>query len=111
VQENAVAPVEDLTLSFEEFESLCASGQLKPQAHNLAVKPRIRVWKARFTGHAEIEGFLPNSVLRLAGCKAGIEGSQEKVQEYLEKTWVAFLRKTFPGCEITVSPLTTLNHG
>jgi hypothetical protein len=94
---------------------------LKPHAHHLLVKPRLRVWKAgaksRISGHAEIEGFLPNGVLRLAGCKADAgkestgEGEKKNVLEFLEKTWVTFLRKKFPGCEITVSPATVLHHG
>ena len=124
VQENSVAPVEDLAVSFEEFEILCNEGMLKPHARHLLVKPRLRIWKgatgsgkSRVSGHAEMEGFLPNGVLRLAGCKARQdetlteEDEKKKVLEFLEKTWVAFLRKKFPECEITVSPATVLHHG
>jgi lysyl-tRNA synthetase class 2 len=124
VQEASVAPVEDLALSFEEFETLCNEGMLKPHAHNLLVKPRLRVWKAgvgsgrsRLSGHAEIEGFLPNGVLRLAGCKTKSdeplteEEEKKKILEFLEKVWLTFLRTKFPECEITVSPATVLHHG
>jgi lysyl-tRNA synthetase, class II len=122
VQETSVAPVEDLAVSFEEFETLCNDGMLKPHARHLLVKPRLRVWKSatgksRVSGHAEIEGFLPNGVLRLAGGNAKPdetltgEAEKEKVLEFLEKTWVTYLRKKFPECEITVSPATVLHHG
>ena len=122
VQETSVAPVEDLAVSFEEFEILCNEGMLKPHAHHLLVKPRLRLWKgaagkSRVSGHAEIEGFLPNGVLRLAGGNAKPdatsteEAEKKKVLDFLEKTWVPFLRKKFPGCEITVSPATVLHHG
>src|SRR5258706_12605980 len=76
VQESALAPVEDLALSFEDFESLCGDGVLKPHAGHLTIKPHIRLWSAaaspassRASGHVEIQGFLPNSVLRLSGFK------------------------------------------
>src|SRR5204863_759322 len=35
---SALAPGEDLALSFEDFESLCDDGVLKPHARNLTVK-------------------------------------------------------------------------
>jgi hypothetical protein len=124
VREDLVAPVEDLAVSFEEFEILCNEGMLKPHAHHLLVKPRLRIWKtatkdgkSRVSGHAEIEGFLPNGVMRLAGCKSQRddklteEDEKKKVLEFLEKTWVTYLRKKFPECEITVSPATVLHHG
>jgi lysyl-tRNA synthetase class 2 len=124
VQESSVAPVEDLALSFAEFEALCNDGMLKPHAHHLLVKPRLRIWKSgaagaksRFSGHAEIEGFLPNGVLRLAGCRRdsdetlGEEDEKKKILEFLDKTWMTFLRTKFPECEITVSPATVLLHG
>lgn len=121
VQENSVAPVEDLAVSFDEFETLCAEGMLKPHAHNLLVKPRLRVWKSgaktRISTYAEIEGFLQNGVLRLAGGKSqpneilSEDEEKKKALEFLEKKWVPFLRKTFPQCEITVSPATVLHHG
>jgi lysyl-tRNA synthetase, class II len=124
VREDSVAPVEDLALSFDEFEVLCNEGLLKPHAHHLLVKPRLRVWQAaggagktRVTGHAEIEGFLPNGVLRLAAGKTHPDESasepdkKKHVLEFLEKTWVTHLRKKFPANEITVSPATVLRQG
>jgi lysyl-tRNA synthetase class 2 len=97
VEEASVAPVEDLALAWEEFESLCASGALKPHARNLTLKPRIRAWPSnRFTCHIEIEGFLVNGVLRLT--VAPPFNHQLKVPE--------FLRRTFPDCVVTLSPAT-----
>jgi lysyl-tRNA synthetase, class II len=123
VAEGSVAPVEDLAVSFGEFETLCNEGMLKPHAHHLLVKPRLRLWKAvgkdgktRVSGHAEIEGFLPNGVLRLAGGNIkpdetlAEEAEKKKVLDFLEKTWVTYLRKKFPECEIKVSPATVLHH-
>jgi hypothetical protein len=52
--------------------------------------------------------------LRLAGGRAAPdaalteEDEKKKVLEFLEKTWVTYLRKKFPECEITVSPATVL---
>src|SRR6185436_12563302 len=46
VHESTVAPVEDLALSVEDFESLCADGVLKPHARNLTIKPHVRLWDA-----------------------------------------------------------------
>ncbi len=110
VQESAVAPVEDLALSFEEFEALCNDGVLKPHAHHVLVKPRLRVWgKSRVTAQAEMEGFLPNGVLRLAGGKTGTD--RQIVLDWLEKSWVTFLRKKFSDREITVSPTTVFEQG
>jgi hypothetical protein len=123
VQEPTLAPVEDLALSFEDFESLCDDGLLKPHARNLTVKPHVRLWRvasplgrSRASGHVEIEGFLPNSVLRLAGYKIKSEESlsdeeeKKKVLDLLELWLVQFLRKTFPDCQVTVSPATVMHH-
>jgi lysyl-tRNA synthetase class 2 len=107
VHENSVAPVDDLALSFDEFDSLSNNGALKPQAHHLTIKPHLRVWPNLTSGYAEVEGFLTNGVLRVAGCK---ETAQPKVAEFLEKSWPAQLKKKFPHCEITVSPPTVMNQ-
>ena len=78
VAEPTLAPVEDLALSVEDFEALCRDGVLKPHARHLILKPHVRLWsfapaKSRGSGHVEIEGFLPNSVLRVAGYKLKAE--------------------------------------
>jgi len=120
IQESGLAPVEDLVLSLEDFESLCTDGVLKPHARNLTIKPHVCLWSRMSTpktpyasSHVEIEGFLPNSVLRLSGDKitAGSEQDEkQKVVNLLEHSLVKFLREKFPECELTVSPPTVLRH-
>jgi lysyl-tRNA synthetase class 2 len=121
IEEPSLAPVEDLALSFEDFESLCGEGLLKPHSPHLIIKPHVRLWKngtspgpARASGHVEVEGFLPNGVLRLAGYKIKPEESpgdgegKKKVLDRLEQSLASFLRKTFPECRVTTAPATTL---
>jgi lysyl-tRNA synthetase, class II len=118
VEEPTLAPVEDLALSAEDFESLCQEALLKPHARHLLVKPHVRLWnvagKGRASAHAEIEGFLPSSVLRLAGYKIAAEqglseeAASKRALEVVDRSLVQFLRKTFADCEITVSPPTLL---
>jgi lysyl-tRNA synthetase class 2 len=120
VKESAIAPVEDLTLSMGEFESLCDDGALKPHALNLTIKPHIHLWEktssgnARMVAQAEIEGFLADSILRLSGYHKILPSGSEPAGgawEGIEKPLAAFLRKQFPGCELTVSPVTVTRHG
>ena len=95
--------MEDLALSWEDFQSLCNQGLLHPHARNLAIHPRVRYWGAvQTTGQVEIEGFLPNSVLRLAGFKIPPEESA------FENELVQFLKSKFADCHITVSPIAIL---
>jgi hypothetical protein len=117
VHEASVAPVEDLVLSVEDFEALCKEGSLKPHATNLVIKPHLRIWSpARASGHIEIEGFLPNSVLRLSGYKVDLKSShtdeahREEYSKSLELTLVKLLREKFPGCHIAVSPPTVMRQ-
>jgi lysyl-tRNA synthetase class 2 len=123
IQEATLAPVEDLALSLEDFESLCADGTLKPHAHQLFIKPHVRVWHTqtpqgqnRASAHAEVEGFLPNSVLRLTGFKlppgAPLAGQDEKkkAMDSIEHSLSQFLKKTFPECHVTLSPSTVLQN-
>jgi lysyl-tRNA synthetase class 2 len=123
VQETAVAPVEDLTLSAEDFEALCADGVLRPHAHNLLIKPHVRLWdgaspgeRLRASAHVEIEGFVANSVLRLSGYKIKSaerlpeEDEAKKVLDLVNSSLVAFLHKTFPQCQVTVSPATVMRQ-
>jgi hypothetical protein len=119
VAEPALAPVEDLALSVEDFEALCRDGVLKPHARHLILKPHVRLWnvargRPRGSVHVEIEGFLPNSVLRLASYKLppyeALLDEEEKKQALglMEQSLVRFLRETFPECQVTVSPATVL---
>lgn len=116
VAEPALAPVEDLALSFEDFEALCGEGALKPHARHVLIKPHLRIWShGRVSGHVEMEGFLPNSVLRLAGGKTKAGASQmaderKKITlNEMERALPQFLKKTFPECELTISPATILH--
>jgi hypothetical protein len=86
----------------------------------VTIKPHVRIWRgAAMTDCArasdvEIEGFLPNSVLRLAGFKIhseaplSEEAERRKFVELLEHSLVQFLRRTFPECHVTLSPATML---
>jgi len=120
--EPALAPVEDLALPVEDFEALCREGVLKPHAKHLILKPHVRLWnaaghKSRASGHVEIEGFLPGSVLRLAGYKLSADEAlsedeeKKRVLGTIELTLVRFLREGFPECQVTVSPATLLRQG
>jgi lysyl-tRNA synthetase class 2 len=103
IAEAEVAPVEDLALSWEDFEALCREGVLKPHARNLAVHPHVRVWtESLATGQIDIEGFLPNRVLRLAGFK--LKGGEVAFEGELAQ----FLKTSFAECHLVVSPTTVL---
>jgi hypothetical protein len=102
-------------LTLEDFEALCAQGVFKPHARNLFVKPHLRLWsKGRATGHVEIDGFLPNSVLRLAHSNSSPDAAspeaspKKKMLDRMERSLPEFLKKTFPHCELTVSPATVM---
>jgi lysyl-tRNA synthetase class 2 len=124
VAEPALAPVEDLALSVEDFEALCRDGVLKPHARHLMLKPHVRLWPSapgasRGSCHVEIEGFLPNSVLRLAGYKLNPEQALPEEEEkkkklvlgMIELSLVKFLSEKFPECQVTLSPVTLLRNG
>jgi hypothetical protein len=112
--------VEDLALSVQEFEDLCVNGTLKPHARHLGIKPHLRLWpapagaRASASGHVELEGFLPNSVLRLAGYSFQAsetdtsEDDKKRFAELLDTSLLRFLREKFPTCELNVSPATFL---
>jgi lysyl-tRNA synthetase class 2 len=121
VEESAAAPVEDLALSIEDFRSLCQEGILKPNARNLILKPHVRIWGvpsppggSRASGHAEVEGFLSNSMLRLAGCVLAWgqhmpeDQQTAKILELLDQSLVLLLRHKFPDCHVSVSPPTVM---
>jgi hypothetical protein len=122
VAEPALAPVDDLALSVEDFEALCRDGVLKPHAHHLILKPHVRLWSvapAKSCGscHVEMEGFLANSVLRVAGYKIKTEEvlsdeeAKKQVLGLMELSLVKFLRERFPECQVAMSPATVLHNG
>ena len=121
IAEPTLAPVEDLALSVEDFEALCRDGVLKPHARHLILKPHVRLWsvapaKSCGSSHVEIEGFLPSSVLRVAGYKIKTEEvlsdeeAKKQVLGLMELSLVKFLQETFPACQVTVSPATVLHN-
>jgi len=108
-------------LSAEDFEALCREGVLRPHARHLILKPHVRLWgvaptRSRGSGHVEIEGFLPNSVLRLAGYNLKAEEAlpdeeaKKRVLGLIELSLVKFLQEAFPTCQVTVSPATMLHN-
>ena len=117
ITESTLAPVEDLALSLQDFEALCGEGSLKPHAHTIIIKPHLRVWKkGRVSAHVEIEGFTANSLLRVAGfpTQAGAPSLAEERKkmafQQMERALPQFLKKSFPECEVTVSPVTITNE-
>lgn len=117
IQESSLAPVEDLALSSEDFESLCREGTIKPHARNLTVKPHLRIWKtapaggsSRASAHVEIEGFFPNSVLRVSGYKIESSTPEPELLKAVD-TLAEFLRKTFSDCQVILSPATVMRQG
>jgi lysyl-tRNA synthetase class 2 len=124
LKEPELAPVEDLAMSLEDFKSLCAEGVMKPHARHLILKPHVCLWGennpdgARLYGHFELTGFLPNSVLRLSGHPVKYRPQSSETADAKapaaspldETAFVRFLRDTFAGCEVTVSPATFLRN-
>lgn len=123
VPESAIEPMEDLAMSFEEFESLCHDGVLKPNGGHLTVRPNIHLWSAvpplgrsRTSGHVEIEGFLPNSMLRLTGYPIKSEeihsddGVKKTFLDLVDQSLVRLIRGAFPACHVTVSPPVVTRH-
>jgi len=118
IEQPNLAPVEDLVLSFADFEAMCGNGTLKPHGKHLIVKPHIRYLPAAgnstAVGHFEIEGFLANSVLRLSGCAIAAgenvkeADARKQVSAWLEK--IQFLQKQFPDCHVTIAPVTNLGE-
>jgi lysyl-tRNA synthetase class 2 len=115
IREQSLAPIENLALSESEFEALCKGGQLKPQTTHITVKPHLRLWSGgRYTGHADLESFLENSTMHLSGFNIELpkEITDDQAKEIfvgkLEASLIQFLRKTFPQCQLTVSPATLI---
>jgi lysyl-tRNA synthetase class 2 len=62
LEDSAMAPVEDLVLSFADFEALCGEGLLKPHARNLILKPHLRFWGlARVSGTWRLAASCPTA--------------------------------------------------
>ncbi len=123
IQEAALAPVEDLALSLDDFKALCNDGVIKPHARHLLLKPHVRWWAAnegtgsRASGHVEIEGFLSGSVIQLTGFtiagqeKLTEEQEKKAMHDLLEAPLAKFLSAKFPESELTLSPATITRQG
>jgi lysyl-tRNA synthetase class 2 len=119
LEESTLAPVEDLALSAEDFQSLIRDGALKPHAKHLVLKPHLRSWKTpngktHVSGYVEIEGISANTVLRVTGFflttepATPDESRKKQLLDLCESKLFKFLRETFPALELTVSPATYL---
>ena len=74
IDEHSTGPVEDLTLTFEQFDTIARETGLQAKRDHLVVHPHIRVWNPalrgqpyRVTGYVDVEGFFANGILRLSG--------------------------------------------
>ncbi|MGZ4972126.1 MAG: lysine--tRNA ligase [Limisphaerales bacterium] len=113
IREQPLAPVENIALSSADFESLCQDGVFKPQTTHLTIKPHLRVWAdGRISGHVDIESFVADNIVHLTGYSVELPKTitDDEAKHFfhgkLEISLMAFLRKTFPLCQLTVSPTT-----
>lgn len=74
VEDHSTGPMEDLTLTFEQFDTIGKDKAFSPKRDHLVIHPHIRVWNPalrgqpyRVTGYVDVEGFFANGILRLAG--------------------------------------------
>jgi lysyl-tRNA synthetase class 2 len=91
IEERTTGPVEDLTVTFEQFENLAKENLLHPKRDTLVIHPHVRLWAPaqrgqpwKVTGSVDVEGFFANGVLRLSGYnltsdKPGTERDQLQV--------------------------------
>jgi lysyl-tRNA synthetase, class II len=117
VREQALAPVENIALSNFDFESLCRDGILKPQTTHVTIKPHLRAWPdGRISGHIDLESFLADNVVHLTGYSVELpralndEEAKNVFVGKLESSLLSFLRRTFPHCQLTVSPATVMRN-
>jgi lysyl-tRNA synthetase, class II len=114
--EQTLAPVEDLMLSFADFDALCGEGLLKPHGRHIRLHPHLRVWdNRRVSWHVEIDGILANSLLRLSAPSSvageSVEEQKKKALEIVERELPKMLKMRFPQCEVTLSPATVMHSG
>jgi lysyl-tRNA synthetase class 2 len=110
VEEHALAPVEDLSLTIDEARDLLSAGALTPLGANVTIKPHVRIWtiggKVQATGHAEMEGLDRVGVVHLAGYKRAVESSfkldaeVELFKKHLENELGAALKAKHPNATL-----------
>ena len=116
IEDHSTGPVEDLTLTFEQFDNLGKEGALSPKREHLVVHPHIRVWNPalrgqpyRVTGYVDVEGFFANGILRLSGYsltsdKPGTEREQLAILgERAASILVGALKEKRPGVTARVA--------
>lgn len=120
IEDHSTGPVEDLTLTFEQFDTLGKEGALAPKREHLVVHPRIRVWHPalrgqpyRVTGYVDVEGYFANGILRLSGYaltsdKPGTERDQLQILgEHATAIILRGLKEKRPGLTARVAMPTT----
>jgi lysyl-tRNA synthetase class 2 len=110
VEEHALAPVEDLSITVDEARDLLSGAALTPMGANITIKPHVRVWtidgKVHVTGHAEMEGFNRVGVVHLAGYKRVVENTfkldaeVELFKTHLETALGAALKAKHPNATL-----------
>jgi lysyl-tRNA synthetase class 2 len=110
VEEHALAPVEDLSLTIDEARDLLNGGGLTPLGANVTIKPHVRIWtidgKVHATGHAELEGLNRVGVVHLAGYKRAVENTfkldaeVELFKKHLETTLTPALKAKNPNATL-----------
>jgi lysyl-tRNA synthetase, class II len=114
VDERTATVPEDLSITFDEFEALFADG-LVPQSNHIEIQAHVKIWMLpnaagqwRSAGSVEIEGFLVNGVLRIAGYSARsdkplmVQEEKRKLIEFAERKVLALLRKHSPETRIKI---------
>lgn len=120
IEDHSTGPVEDLTLTFEQFDTLGREGALSPKRDHLVVHPRIRVWNPalrgqpyRVTGYVDIEGYFANGILRLSGYnltsdKPGTERDQLQILgEHAVAIILRAMKEKRPGLSARIAMPTT----
>ena len=116
IEEHSTGPVEDLTLTFEQFDTLGKEVAFAPKRDHLVVYPHIRVWNPalrgqpyRVTGYVDVEGFFANGILRLSGYsltsdKPGTEREQLQILgERAAAILVGALKEKRPAISVRVA--------
>jgi lysyl-tRNA synthetase class 2 len=116
IEDRVTGPVEDLTLSFSEFEKLAAAGKLMPKRKTLVIHPCLRIFSSdskegntQAIGWLEVEGFLNNGVLRLAGYEQAAAGpmherqQKEKLGEFAQNFFGGLWKDKIPDLKVRIA--------
>lgn len=91
---------EEILLTMDEFEELISDKIIKPETDALQIRPYLRIWKKptsdehwKANGYVEVDGFLNNKRLRIAGyavrSEKPVDAKDEarKYREFVERTF------------------------